>query len=79
MIEGGANARIRSGPVTKSLASTPFGKKPSTESMVNASGRSISHSHRRPENHLSFIPRRASRMLDHLKRGFRQALFLKTS
>ena len=66
--------------VTKSLASTPFGKKV----VYRINGEciwseyvSFSPSSREPCA-ISFR-KRASRMLDHLKRGFRQALFLKAS
>jgi hypothetical protein len=66
--------------VTKSLASTPFGKK--VVYRINGEciwSEYVTFRSSQKEPYVIACRRRASRMLDHLRRGFRSALFLKAS
>jgi len=66
--------------VTKSLASTPFGKK--VVYRINGEciwSEYVSFSPSAREPYVASFRKRASRMLGNLKRGFRCALFLKAS
>lgn len=81
MLEEVRSRGFRSGTVvTKSLASTPFGKK--VVYRINGEciwSEYVSFSPSVREPYLASVRRRASRMWDNLKRGFRHTRFLKAT